>query len=130
MRAYLFVWVAALGFSVAIAAPVPPGPPPAKHRKQLRADSRRFAQQLHGVIDQIVEHYVRPVSREDLMEAAVLGLYQAGGRRAPRDLRQQVRQAIAMSALLHAQGPQIPAPPTLTSVRLLEDPRERFLARM
>jgi C-terminal processing protease CtpA/Prc len=130
MRAYLFVWVAALGFSVVVAAPVPPGPPPAKDRKQLRSDSRRFAQQLNGVIDQIVDHYVRPVSRENLMEAAVVGLYQAGRRPAPRDLRQQVRQAISLSALLHAQGPQIPAPPTLASARLVEDPRERFLARM
>jgi C-terminal processing protease CtpA/Prc len=131
MRAYLFLWLAMLGGTVVLAAPRPHTPPtPVQERKQLRADSRRFAQQLHGIIEQILENYVRPVSREDLMESALAGLYRAARQSVPRDLRQQVRQAIALAAVLHAQGPQIPAPPTLTSSRPVQDPREGLLARV
>src|SRR5260370_11492817 len=76
MRAYRFVWVAVLGVSVLMAAPRPQTPP-VKDRKQLQADSKRFAQQIHAVIEQIALTYVRPVRRDDLVEAAITGLYQA-----------------------------------------------------
>jgi C-terminal processing protease CtpA/Prc len=126
MRAYLFVWVLVLAVSVVVAAPGPPGPPPLKDRKQLRADCRRFAGQLNNVIEQIVGQYVRPVQREALLEAALVGLFQAARKPVPHDLRRQVRQAVEMSTLLQTRGSEGVA----QAARPVQDPREKLLASL
>jgi C-terminal processing protease CtpA/Prc len=131
MRAYLVVAAAALAVAVLRAAPVPPPGAPVKDRKQLRDDSQRFARKLLGVVAQVSRDYYRPVSRADLLDAALAGLYEAAGRHAPADLRAQVRQTVGLSELLHAGGGEpdpsplhVPAPPPASN-----DPLERYLAR-
>jgi carboxyl-terminal processing protease len=124
MRAYRFGWLALLGISMVMAAPVP-RTPSVKDRKQLQAESKRFAQQVHGVIEQVVQSYVKPVRREDLMEAAIAGLYEAAGKPAPRNLRNQVRQAISMSSVL-----QVKLGPDEVASRSTQDPCEKLLASM
>jgi carboxyl-terminal processing protease len=123
MRVYRFGWLAVLGVSMVTAAPVP-RTPTVKDRRLLQAESRRFAQQLHTVIDQIVQSYVRPVRREDLMEAAIAGLFQAAHKPVPRDLRNQVRQAISMSSTLL----QVKLRPEDVNAQPMPDPREKLLA--
>jgi carboxyl-terminal processing protease len=125
MRACLFLWVVVLGMSAVIAAPRPLVRPATKDRKQLRIESRRFAQQLHGLLDQIAVYYIRPVSREDLTMAALVGLYQAARMSPPRDLRQQVRQAVAMSSLVQTSVPGV-----IAASRSPQDPLERLLAEL
>src|SRR5262245_33371707 len=100
----MLVSLAILTGGVAEAAPLPPGPPPVRDRKELRSASRRFAQQLNYVIGRIADQYVRPVKREDLLEAAVIGLYQAAHRPVPHDLRFQIRQAVNLAGLLHVEA--------------------------
>jgi carboxyl-terminal processing protease len=123
MRAFRFGWVAVLGVSMVMAAPAP-RTPTVKDRNQLRAESKRFAQQIHSVVEQVVQSYVRTVRREDLMEAAIIGLYEAARKSPPRDLRNQVRQAISMSSTLlqvKLRGEEVNARP-------VQDPREALLA--
>jgi carboxyl-terminal processing protease len=99
------------------AAPRPAIAPPVKDPKALQQEARRFAVQVHCLIEQVAEHYVRPVTREALLEAALAGLYQAARQTVPRDLRDRVRVAVAEATLLRASG------------RPFNDPRERLLAR-
>jgi carboxyl-terminal processing protease len=126
MRAYLFVWVLALGVSVVMAAPRPQAPSSPKDRKQLRADSRRFAGQVNNLIEQIVAQYVRPVPREALLEAALVGLFQAARKPAPHDLRRQVRQAVEMSTILQTRSVE----GVTAASRPVQDPREKLLAAL
>jgi C-terminal processing protease CtpA/Prc len=60
------------------------------------------------------------------MEAAITGLYQAARKPAPRTLRNQVRQAIAMSSTLL----QVKLRPEDVNTRPVPDPREALLASM
>ena len=124
MRAYLFLWAAVLGTAAVMAAPIPPAPP-AKDRQQVRDDSQRFAQQLQRIIGQVVANYVRPVSRENLMTAALIGLHQAARKPVPHDLRAQVRQAVSMSALLETQTAE-----ATSNRRPAQDPCERLMSQM
>lgn len=64
----------------------------------LMRESHVFAQQLLGAIYQVMDLYVRPVPCEDLVVAALEGLYQGARRPVPTKLRTRVRQAIARSA--------------------------------
>ncbi len=123
MRVFRFGWLAILGVSMVTAAPVP-RMPTVKDRRQLQAESRRFAQQLHTIVEQIVQSYVRPVRREDLMEAAIAGLYEAARKPVPRDLRNQIKQAISMSSTLL----QVKLRPEDVNAQPVPDPRETFLA--
>jgi C-terminal processing protease CtpA/Prc len=125
MRAFRFGWLALLAVSMLMAAPVP-RTPNVKDRKQLQAESRRFAQHVQSVIEQIVQTYVRPVKREDLMEAAITGLYEAAHKPVPRDLRNQVRQAISMSSTLL----QVILRGDEADTRQVQDPREKLLANI
>jgi C-terminal processing protease CtpA/Prc len=129
MRQGSWLIVVAILASPAPAAPPPSAPPAAKDRKESRAESRKFAQQLAYLTEQITQHYVRPVSREDLLEAALAGLYQAARKPPPRDLKAQVRQAVSLSGMLRAQASaggeelsSVDRPPT--------DPVEKLLARL
>jgi carboxyl-terminal processing protease len=106
MRSYPIFFAAALApaalAAALLAAPLPSAPAPAPPRRPLRADAGRFAQQLLGVIDQVAEHYVRPVSREELLHPALVALYQAARRPVPRDLGDRIRLAGVKFAALQA----------------------------
>ncbi len=108
MHAYLILW-AALG------APGPSSPPPATPQD----DARRSAVDLCGLIDQIAEGYVKPVPREKLFEAALLGMYRAARKPAPAALAADVRKLFAAPPApnLHKPGSE-PA-----------EPREDYFAR-
>ena len=66
--------------------------PPAK-----TSDAINFAQNLDYTISMIVDEYVRPVSRNDLMVAALTGLYEAAQVPVPASLRADVEKAKADS---------------------------------
>ncbi len=121
--------VAALA-SAAHAAPPPATPRPAKDRKELRAESRKYAQQLGHLTEQISQSYVRPVPREDLLEAALVALYQAARRSPPRDLKAQVRQAVSLSSTLRAQSGGIGGEELSSVDGPPADPVEKLLARL
>jgi carboxyl-terminal processing protease len=99
MRAPLAVSVA-LFASVLLAAPVPPpgptGPPigPRPHQ----AEARVFALALLRATDQISAYYVRPVSREELLQTALTGLYEAARLPVPRNLGAEIRESMAGKA--------------------------------
>ena len=104
MRHRWLLVVAIVGTQAVRGAPNPvPAPGPA-NPKALQAESRRFAHQMNAVVDQVAEKYVRAVNREDLIEAAMAGLFEAARKPVPRDLRAQVRQAVALTSALRAQS--------------------------
>jgi carboxyl-terminal processing protease len=124
MRAHL-LWVGfALGTGGALAAPGPQASPPCPDRRAQRAEARRFATQLVTVIDQVVEHYIRPVSKEELTHAALVGLYQAARKPVPRDLRARARQAAGLSTGLRARMVE-----ALSSVSPGEEPLEKLVQK-
>lgn len=111
------------------AAPVPAGPdpvPPAD-RRALKLEARKFAAQLLGVVDQVAELYVRPVSREDLLHPALVALYQAARRPVPRDLRARIRLAAVKLAALRASAP---APLVSTPTPPADDPLGQLVREM
>src|SRR5215470_14146659 len=78
MRSPLSCLVTLLLAAAAAAAPVPAGNSagdPAA-RKQLHAEALTYAQQLLNVSSQVSFAYVKPVSRTDLLHAALLGLFE------------------------------------------------------
>lgn len=66
--------------------------PPAKS-----ADAINYAQNLDYTISMIVDEYVRPVTRNDLMVAALSGLYEAAQIPVPASLRANIEKAKADS---------------------------------
>src|SRR5258708_810868 len=83
--------------SAAIATPVPgPGPfhSPAGPRP-LRAEARAFAWNLLAAADLINAKYVRPVPREESLQAALSALYDGAGTPVPRGLRDALKDAAA-----------------------------------
>ena len=130
MRQGSWLIVVAILATPAISAPPPSAPPRPKNRKESRADAGKFAQQVGHLIDQITQHYIRPLPREDLLEAALVGLYQAARKAPPRDLRTQIRQAVSLASMLRAQaGPA--GGEELSSVdRPRADPVEKLLIRL
>jgi C-terminal peptidase prc len=110
------------------AAPGPPPPAPVKNRKELRAEARRYGQNLANLVDQISAHYVRPVVKEDLFEAGLTALYQAARKPTPRDLKAQIRQAISLSSTLRVQTVSARSRPP--GDRLPTDPVEKLLIRL
>lgn len=126
-------WLAPLAILVTampgVAAPGPATPPAARVSKDFRVEARRFAQQLGHLVEQVANQYVRPVNREDLLEAALVALYQAARKPVPRDLRQQIRQALALSGMLRAKtsGNNLQA---VSASRPVVDPVEKMLARV
>lgn len=100
--------------SALIGAPAPaPGPAyePAGPRP-LRDEARVFALQLLRTIDQVATRYVRPVSREELLRAALTGLYAAARLPAPPTLAADMREALAGKTCTAAAGaPEDPTVP-------------------
>jgi carboxyl-terminal processing protease len=84
-----------------VPAPAPPSGPPGG--KALKAEAVAFAQQLLSVAGQVAENYVRQVSRENLLYAALAGLYQGARLPVPTDLRPRLKKALAA----------VPPPPPL-----------------
>jgi carboxyl-terminal processing protease len=83
MRQFLVLSTVLLGAGVARAAPGPAAPaggPPSDA-------ARTFALQLVGVVDQVADQYVRPVAHEDLLRAALAGLYEAARQPVPPRIR-------------------------------------------
>lgn len=128
MRQGRWLVLALIVAHLAQASPVPPGPPPVKDRKALREQARNYAQQLNRFTEQVSLHYFRPVGREDLLEAAVHGLYQAARKPPPRDLKAQVRQAVSLAGMMRAQVVQQQA--LTASERPQLDPVEKLLFRL
>jgi carboxyl-terminal processing protease len=99
MRAPLAVSVA-LFASVLLAAPVPPPGPtgapigPRPHQ----AEARVFALALLRATDQISAYYVRPVSREELLQTALTGLYEAARLPVPPNLDAEIHAVLAEKA--------------------------------
>src|SRR5207253_6529579 len=60
----------------------------------LRAEADAYARLIVGVVDRIVEEYIRPVSRVDLFEAALAGLYEAAREPVPAGLRADVQRGV------------------------------------
>src|SRR5262249_51939597 len=102
MRTTLLSLGLGLTAALALGAPRPPSSPPPPDRRAQRAEARRFATPPVSGIDQVVEHYVRPISKEELLHGALVGLYQAARKPVPRDLRSQVRQAVGLAGSLRA----------------------------
>ncbi len=122
MRAQM-VLMGLLATGTALAAPGPGGQAPAVDRGKLREEARSFARQLHYLVSQISDQYVRPVAAEDLYVAALTGLYQADRKTPPHDLRVQVRQAGNLAAALRARSSgEFDGRPE-------RDPREQLLDR-
>jgi len=62
-------------------------------RQQLRAEGLNYAQQLLTATNQVENAYFRPVSRPDLLHAALSGLYEAARVPVPRNLRTDLLRA-------------------------------------
>src|SRR5437773_12187535 len=86
---------ALIGFCLAAATALAAAPdsagPPLPPDPQLQTDAREYGFSLFQVIAQIEQDYVRPVSRADLVEAAVTGLYEAVRRPVPPNLHQEIQ---------------------------------------
>ena len=80
-----------------LAAPVPPpGPTDAPiGPRPLQAEARVFALSLRHTTDQISTYYVRPVTREQLLQTALTGLYEAARLPVPQNLGADIRDALA-----------------------------------
>src|SRR5438105_265598 len=84
----------ALGAPVTVSGPGSSGPPP----PGLTAVTQIFARELLGVTEQVADQYVRPVSREQLLRAALAGLYEAARRPVPPDLAARIKAALPKPA--------------------------------
>ena len=98
MKPYAALFAALLGAAALSAAPVPAPAPPSgpPGGKAVKAEAVAFAQQLLGVAAQVSDAYVRPVSRENLLYAALAGLYQGARLPVPADLRPRLKKALAV----------------------------------
>jgi carboxyl-terminal processing protease len=115
------------------AAPVPGASTTAESvldRETMRAESRKFALSLVGVVDRISEEYYRPVKREELLLTALTGLYQAARKPVPRDLKGRIREAIGPADAITTTSANIPAPGTASGElpvhKLVRDIREEI----
>lgn len=79
----------AVGLLAGAPAPAPPGPPVSR-----RSDgpAERFTPLLLNVIEQVAKEYVRPVQREELLLAALTGLYEDARLPVPASLNKEVKQ--------------------------------------
>ncbi len=94
----LSAWCAALAAAclsyAAAAAPLPaPGPAAAHASAQIHTEALRYAQTILPIIDTVEEYYIRPVSRAQLAEAALTGLYEAVRQPVPATLRLDLQRA-------------------------------------
>jgi carboxyl-terminal processing protease len=108
---------ATLLLGVAVAAPVPSPPPvaPSSPPAGISDDAEAFAHNLLAAVNTVSEIYVRPVSRIDLLQTALTGLYEAARLPLPRDLRRRIeraeKEAVAqapMEANVNTPAPLVP----------------------
>src|SRR5262249_15361852 len=85
---------------ISLAAPVPAGMSlgPAG-RKELHAEALTYAQQILSVSTQVSASYIRPVARNELLLAAVRGLYEAARIPAPSGLEADLKKLTSDEAL-------------------------------
>lgn len=94
----------------------PPGadatPLAASDSSQTPDEMRLFAAHLVRAADWAAHNYVRPVSRAQLLHAALAGLYEAARRPVPRHLRQRIDRAEKETAKRAPSQPEqdLPAP--------------------
>ena len=74
---------------------------PSTHGREVppvdQRQARNYATQLAELTQFIVEQYVRDLSREEVAEAALHGLYEAAGVPVPGDLHAETRRAASAS---------------------------------
>lgn len=86
----------AMGLSI---TELPAAPPPDAANSANAADSpahdiaREYAYSLFQIVAQVEQMYVRPVSRAELVEAALTGLFEAARQPAPTTLRADLQRA-------------------------------------
>jgi C-terminal peptidase prc len=86
----------AVGAMFVPAAPIKPAGPvpvPAAASPTLHVESMQFAQTLNQLFALIENDYVRPVSRADMAEAAIRGLYDAVREPIPAELSHEIHRA-------------------------------------
>src|SRR5262245_43584179 len=94
----ILICAALTAAGVAAGAPAPKAPAgEAQQPSKRHEEAAAFARQTFYLCNQVIAAYVDPLPPEDVYEAALLGLYQAARKPAPRDLRAQVRRAINLS---------------------------------
>lgn len=74
----------------ALAGPLPAGPANNPH---LRTEAQEFAQQLSYTLSLVAQQYVRPVAGEELLGAALRGLYEAARVPVPAGLDAELKRA-------------------------------------
>ncbi|HEY1376437.1 MAG TPA: S41 family peptidase [Gemmataceae bacterium] len=92
-------WCLALSAAAAaVSAATVPSPGPAGVRSSpdhaLRSEAESYARNIAAVVMVVEESYVRPVSRADLYEAALTGLYEAVRQPVPAGLRAEIQQGV------------------------------------
>ncbi len=112
MRAPLTLSIA-LFASAILAAPLPPPGPTNTPlgQRPLQAEGRVFALALLRTTDQISAYYVRPVSRQELLQTALTGLYQAAHLPVPPNLGAEIREVLAektRTASVEVTAPETP----------------------
>ena len=102
MRSPLSCLIALFVAGVVAAAPVPTRSAglDSAARKQLHAEALTYAQQLLNVSSQVSLAYVTPVSRTELLHAALLGLFETARRPAPANLHADLKRLAEDVALI------------------------------
>src|SRR4051794_16276577 len=95
VRTCLSIIILITGITCVLAAPRPGKPEgPGKPGEQLNlTEIHAFAEQLLTVIDQVADGYHKPIAREELLHAALVGLYQAARKPVPPDLQARIDKA-------------------------------------
>jgi C-terminal peptidase prc len=76
------------------AAPVNPQRAATSPDHALQSEALSYASAIVELVNRIQQEYVKPVSRLDLYEAALVGLYEAAREPVPAGLRADIRQAV------------------------------------
>jgi C-terminal processing protease CtpA/Prc len=94
-----------------LAGPTPAPPLPPRPGRQL-SEERVFARQLVNMVAQVSEHYIRPISRAELLYAALTGLYERARMPVAHGLRGRLKKADDEDHQLQPTAPPgWPAPP-------------------
>ncbi|HEY7313975.1 MAG TPA: S41 family peptidase [Gemmataceae bacterium] len=115
MRVCLSLSAALLVAVILAAAPAPsptppPPPPPPSSSLAQPDDADAFANTLLAAVNWVVDIYVRPVKRADLLETALTALYDAARRPVPSDLRRRIDRAEKQAADLSLKEADMAAP--------------------
>jgi carboxyl-terminal processing protease len=102
-------------------APTPPSSPPAETSRPPE-DAEGFARDLVAAANVVTMYYVRPVSRPELLQTALAGLYEAAGRPVPRNLRRRIDQAEAEAGRAQAEANDNPPAPLVPALAPRRNP--------